>query len=118
MHDPWTIDLHRGYEWFLLNEAKKRNPDILLYGLPWAFPAWVGCDAGTLTNCDDNPYKNPNQTAAYITSWVAGAKTEYDLDIDFIGSCEEFVASSQRDAITPHPYPHPCHLLPPSPPSL
>jgi len=38
MHDPWNEDYQRGYEWLLLNEAKKRNPDILLYGLSWAFP--------------------------------------------------------------------------------
>ena len=98
MHDPWTMDLHRGYEWWLMNEAKLRNPEIFLYGLPWAFPAWVGCDSGTLNNCNDNPYKNPNQTAAYITSWVAGAKSEYGLDIDFIGSCECFFMRNRRHA--------------------
>jgi galactosylceramidase len=31
-----------GYEMWLMSEAKKRNPDILLYGLPLSFPAWVG----------------------------------------------------------------------------
>ncbi len=34
-----TPNFQRGYEWWLMNEAKKRNPDVLLYGLPWAFPA-------------------------------------------------------------------------------
>ena len=38
MHNPWEENYERGYEWLLLNEAKKRNPDILLYGLSWAFP--------------------------------------------------------------------------------
>ena len=68
MHDPWTTDYTRGYEWWLLKEAKRalfappfafqvaphltltinltyqrpvRNPNIKLYGLPWAFPQWV-----------------------------------------------------------------------------
>jgi galactosylceramidase len=86
MHDPWTADFNRGYEWFLIEQAKARNPDIKLYGLPWAFPQWVSCNPGTLTNCTDNPYDRPEQTAAYITSWVNGAKTVYNQSIDYIGS--------------------------------
>ena len=35
MHDPWTQDFNRGYEWFLLQQAKARNPAIYTYGLPW-----------------------------------------------------------------------------------
>ena len=38
MHDPWTTDYTRGYEWILMQQAKARNPAIKLYGLPWAFP--------------------------------------------------------------------------------
>ena len=46
MHDPWNEDYTRGYEWWLMTEAKKRNPGIKLYGLPWAFPQWVTCAPG------------------------------------------------------------------------
>ena len=28
----------RGYEFWLMAEARKRNPEIMLEGLPWAFP--------------------------------------------------------------------------------
>ena len=35
MHNNETVDLNTGYEWWLMSEAKKRNPDIKLYGLPW-----------------------------------------------------------------------------------
>ena len=41
MHNNHTIDMKAGYEWWLMTEAKKRNPKIKLYGLPWAFPGWV-----------------------------------------------------------------------------
>ena len=46
------------------------------YGLPWAFPGWVGKGSGS-------PFQNPDLTASYLTKWVEGAKTEYNLDIDY-----------------------------------
>jgi galactosylceramidase len=32
MHTPTDESYNRGYEWWLMKEAKKRNPDIKLYG--------------------------------------------------------------------------------------
>lgn len=89
MHDPWNEDYYRGYEWWLMTEAKKRNPNIKLYGLSWAFPQWVSCAQNTLENCTNDPYTYPDQLATYITKWVSGAKNTYDLDIDYIGSWNE-----------------------------
>eukprot|EP01050_Picozoa_sp_SAG11_P051171 SAG11_NODE_28939_length_316_cov_0.705069_1_plen_95_part_01 len=37
-----AINVNRGYETWLMQEAVKRNPDIRLYALSWGFPAWVG----------------------------------------------------------------------------
>ncbi|CAE7706485.1 galc [Symbiodinium pilosum] len=82
MHDSETVDLHTGYEWWLMQEAKKRNPDIKLYGLAWAFPGWVGEGSG-------DPFKFPKQTARYLVEWVTGAKSEYGLDIDYLGIWNE-----------------------------
>ena len=72
-----------------LKEAKKRNPDIKLYGLPWAFPQHVSCAPGTLEDCTNNPYDRPQQTADYIVNWVKGAQTEHGLTIDYLGSWNE-----------------------------
>eukprot|EP00055_Hartaetosiga_balthica_P002301 m.3499 g.3499 ORF g.3499 m.3499 type:complete len:823 (+) comp2079_c0_seq1:3832-6300(+) len=82
MHSEDDLDYNRGYEWWLMQEAKKRNPNIKLYGLPWAFPGWVGKESGS-------PFSYPNQTASYIAKWVEGAKTQYNLDIDYIGIWNE-----------------------------
>ena len=75
-----------------MQQAKQRNPNIKLYGLPWAFPAWVGNGTG-------NPYAFPNLTASYIVKWVEGAKTVYDLDIDYVvcmtGCCHDHVVMSR-----------------------
>ena len=84
MHDAETVDLKTGYEWWLMKEAKKRNPDIKLYGLPWAYPGWVGNDPKT-GKPSGSPFTYPNQTSHYIMEWIKGAKTEYSLDIDYIG---------------------------------
>lgn len=86
-----ALPLTRSYEWWLMNEAKKRNPDIKLYGLSWAFPDWVTCSPGTLLNCStsNDPYGYPDQLASYITKWVTGAQNTYGLEIDYIGSWNE-----------------------------
>ncbi|ESO89802.1 hypothetical protein LOTGIDRAFT_218637 [Lottia gigantea] len=82
MHNSWEENYERGYEWWLMVEAKKRNPNIKLYGLPWGFPGWIG--AGTRS-----PYTNPTQTATYIIKWIQGAKEYYNLTIDYIGIWNE-----------------------------
>jgi len=76
-------DYNDGYEFWLMKEAKKRNPEILLYGLPLAWPAWIGYSAnGTQTG---SPYSNISATAAYVRKWCAGAKAVHNLTIDYIG---------------------------------
>ena len=39
-HERTAIDqnYHRGYEWWSMQQAKARNPDIKLYGLEWSAP--------------------------------------------------------------------------------
>ncbi|KAJ7345082.1 hypothetical protein JRQ81_001032 [Phrynocephalus forsythii] len=78
MHYEDDENYFRGYEWWLMKEAKKRNPNIKLIGLPWAFPGWVG-------RGENWPYAHPDVTAFYIVSWIIGAKRFHNLDIDFIG---------------------------------
>ena len=61
----------------MMVEARKRNPDILLYGLPWAFPGWVANGTGS-------PFTVPGLTVDYVVKWVLGAKTVYNLTIDYV----------------------------------
>ncbi|XP_064601380.1 LOW QUALITY PROTEIN: galactocerebrosidase-like [Liolophura sinensis] len=82
MHENGDENYQRGYEWWLMTEAKKRNPDILLYGLPWAFPGWLG-------NGTQNPYVDPEITADYVIRWIMGAQTFYNLKIDIVGIWNE-----------------------------
>ncbi|XP_019497908.1 PREDICTED: galactocerebrosidase isoform X1 [Hipposideros armiger] len=82
MHYALDENYFRGYEWWLMKEAKKRNPNITLIGLPWSFPGWLGKGFNW-------PYVNIQQTAYYIVTWIMGAKQYHDLDIDYIGIWNE-----------------------------
>lgn len=82
MHEPWDENYQRGYEWWLITEAKKRNPNIKLYALPWAFPGWLGKGSGS-------PYKYPNETANYILKFVLGAYQYYNVTFDYVGIWNE-----------------------------
>ncbi|XP_047201660.1 galactocerebrosidase isoform X3 [Girardinichthys multiradiatus] len=82
MHYENDENYFRGYEWWLMKEAKKRNPNITLIALPWAFPGWVGRGKNW-------PYDFPDVTAAYVVNWILGAKKYHDLDIQYIGIWNE-----------------------------
>ncbi|XP_071327327.1 galactocerebrosidase isoform X2 [Trachinotus anak] len=82
MHYENDENYFRGYEWWLMKEAKKRNPNITLIGLPWAFPGWVG-------HGKNWPYDFPDTTAAYVVNWILGAKQYHDLDIQYVGIWNE-----------------------------
>ena len=66
----------RGYEWWLMKEAKRRNPAIALQALAWNFPAWV-------------KQANSQATADYLVGFLEGAKRVHGVDIDYIGVWNE-----------------------------
>jgi galactosylceramidase len=88
MYNETEENYERGYEWWVMQEAKKRNPNIQLYGLAWTFPAWVRDSSTALTN----------KTASYIVNWLLGAKRVYGLNIDYVGIWNER-RPSERDYI-------------------
>jgi hypothetical protein len=68
----------RGYEWWLMKEAKKRNPDIYLDCLEWGAPGWI--DDGQFYSQDNIKYK---------IAFIKGAKQYHSLNIDYIGIWNE-----------------------------
>ncbi|XP_061701369.1 galactocerebrosidase [Syngnathoides biaculeatus] len=82
MHSEDDENYFRGYEWWLMKEAKRRNPNVTLIALPWAFPGWVGRGKKW-------PYDFPDVTAAYVVNWILGAKRFHELDIDYVGIWNE-----------------------------
>ena len=84
---------HRGYEWWLMCEAKRRNPAIKLYGLPWGFPGWLNPNATAHQAADPSLAFGTQaamaRTANYTAQWLLGAKREHGLVIDYVGLWNE-----------------------------
>ena len=68
----------RGYEWWLMTEAKMRNPRIMLDILPWGAPGWIG-----------NGRYFSQDMADYIVKFIQGANRQYGLHLDYVGIWNE-----------------------------
>ena len=78
MHTRDDLNYSRGYEWWLMREAKKRNHDLTLDACAWGCPGWVGNgNFWSQDMCD------------YYIKWIQGLKTIYGLDLDAIGCRNE-----------------------------
>jgi hypothetical protein len=77
-HTASDLNCGRGYEWWLMQEAKARNPNIKLYGLAWGAPGWVG--NGNFWSTD---------MVNYYVSWLDCAKNTYGLTVDYLGGWNE-----------------------------
>lgn len=76
MHTPSDQNYNRGYQWWMMEEAKKRNSNIVLMALAWDFPAWI-------------KEVNSQATADYLVNYVKGAKRVHNLDIAYLGIWNE-----------------------------
>lgn len=76
MRSPDDLNCNRGYEWWLINEAKARNPEIKLYALQWGAPGWF--EGGYWS--EDN--------IRYVIAWLDCAKSK-GLTIDYLGGGNE-----------------------------
>jgi galactosylceramidase len=63
----------RGYEFWLMAEARKRNPKILLDCLPWSYPYWV-----------PNPWSQ--EAADWFVAFLDVAKDHYGLKTDWVAA--------------------------------
>jgi galactosylceramidase len=78
MHYRNDENFSRGYEWWLMQEAKRRNPAITLDGVAWGCPRWVG----------NNNFWSQDM-CDYYAKWIKGLKSVYGLDFDAIGCRNE-----------------------------
>ncbi|GAA3012915.1 ricin-type beta-trefoil lectin domain protein [Kitasatospora albolonga] len=77
MRTPTAVNCTTGYEWWMMRQAKQRNPDIKLAALSWGAPGWVG--GGDFWSTD---------TIHYLTSWL-GCAAQQGLTVDYLGGWNE-----------------------------
>ena len=78
MHTRDDLNYSRGYTWWILREAKKRDPELSLDGAGWAAPGWIG--NGNFWSQD---------AADYYVKWLQGLRNVYGLEFDAIGCRNE-----------------------------
>jgi hypothetical protein len=79
MHSRTDLNCNRGYEWWLMAQAKLRNPNIKLAALSWGLPGWAGGANHTFWTDD---------TIDYLIKWLDCAKSD-NLAIDYMGGWNE-----------------------------
>jgi len=78
MHTRTDENYRRGYEWWLMEEAKARNPQIKLVALAWGAPHWVG-----------NGNYWSHDMIDYMIKWIKHAQSDHHLAIDYVGGRNE-----------------------------
>ena len=73
MHTAAAVNCNTGYEWWLMAQARARNPHIKLYGLAWGAPGWIG--GGSFWSAD---------MISYLVSWL-GCARQHGLSINYLG---------------------------------
>src|SRR6266487_452363 len=76
-HTSGAINCTAGYEWWLMEQAKARNPGIKLAALSWGAPGWIG--GGSFFSQD---------MINYLVSWLNCARS-HGLTIDYLGGWNE-----------------------------
>lgn len=79
MHTPDEENYDRGYEWWIMEEAKKRQPSISLSALPWGAPGWMGHGRDYYTQ----------DLIDYMIKWLNHASSDHHLTIDTISGRNE-----------------------------
>ena len=77
-HTRTDLNYSRGYTWWIMQEAKKRNHDLTLDGAAWSAPGWIG--NGEFWSQD---------AADYYVSWLKGLRDVYGLEFAAIGCRNE-----------------------------
>ena len=65
----------RGYEFWLMAEARKRNPKIMLDCLPWAYPNWI-----------ENRFSQ--ESADWFVAFLEVARKYYGLEMDWVSAAQ------------------------------
>jgi len=86
MRKRGEADFNRGYEWWLMEEALKRNHRITLDCLAWGVPGWIG-----------NGHYYSEDWVNYLIAFLKGAKSAHHLNIGYVGIWNERLHGFNRN---------------------
>jgi galactosylceramidase len=78
MHSREEENYKRGYEWWLMKEARARNPKIFIDLLPWGAPGWIG-----------NHHYYSQDMIDYDLKFINAAHDIYGVDVNYLGIWNE-----------------------------
>ncbi|MEV7234398.1 ricin-type beta-trefoil lectin domain protein [Streptomyces sp. NPDC051020] len=76
-HTRGAVDCNNGYQWWLAEQAKARNPEIKFSALSWGAPGWIG--GGNFWSQD---------TIDYLMAWM-GCAAKHGLTVEYLGGWNE-----------------------------
>jgi hypothetical protein len=77
MRTSGSENYQRGYEWWLMEQAKARNPNIKFAALEWGAPGWFSGGFWSTDNIN------------YIIKWIQHAQSDHGITISYIGGWNE-----------------------------
>jgi len=89
---------NRGYEWWLMAEAKRRNPNVITYVLSWVRVPW---NLHSVTSTPHTPLSQgvpgwvgngsyfSHDNVQYQADFIAAARTRHNISVDYIGIWNE-----------------------------
>ena len=92
MHTRGDLDYSRGYTWWVLREAKKRNPKLSLDGTAWSAPGWVGHGPSLATGKQvfgGDAHFWTQDTVDYYVKWLQGLRQVHGLELGALGCRNE-----------------------------
>ncbi|WP_328461736.1 RICIN domain-containing protein [Streptomyces sp. NBC_00448] len=81
------VNCDAGYEWWIMEQAAARNPNITFVGLEWAAPGWIGVDDPGNPS-PGQPYMWSKDNMDYLTTWLGCAKSHH-LKVGYLGGWNE-----------------------------
>jgi hypothetical protein len=99
-HSAGAVDCDSGYEWWLMEQARDRDPNIAFYGLQWAAPSWVGGNPlGTTSKSTKSESESARKQTSrkslwtqadigYVMDWMHCASSHH-LKISYLGGWNE-----------------------------
>jgi galactosylceramidase len=89
MHARDDLNYDRGYTWWVMTQARRRNPHLVLDGTIWSAPGWIGGRGARFAGAAGDERFFSQDTADYYVTWLRGLRDVYGLNMDALGMRNE-----------------------------